>query len=70
MAERWSDDFSRSVRAWCDKVAPLAVDGLLSADIVKSEQFERACVIVAEELFVRLALLDYPPVPGRQSREG
>jgi hypothetical protein len=63
VAERWPEEFSSRVRQWCDNVAPLAVDALVRAGIVPGGEFGRACGIVAEELFVRLALLDYPPTP-------
>jgi hypothetical protein len=46
---------------WSDRIAALAVDGLVTAGIVKRDQFERAVAIVAEEILVRLSLTDYPP---------
>jgi hypothetical protein len=70
MSERWSDKFDARVRQWCDKVAPLAVDALVRAVLVAGDQSERACEVVAEELYVRLALLDYPPQPHATDSSG
>jgi hypothetical protein len=64
MEEPWSDEFAAGVRAWCDMVSRLGVDALVDAGLVPKGKFERASSIVAEELFVRLCLHDYPPVPG------
>ena len=44
-------------------MAGLAVDALLTAKIVKKEDFERAVEIVSEEINVRLCLQDLPPPP-------
>ena len=63
MVEPWSAEFSARVREWCDKVSVLSVDVLLNVELVSKGDFERATGIVAEELFVRLCLHDYPPVP-------
>jgi hypothetical protein len=63
MAEAWSEEFTARVRQWCEKVAPLGVDALVDAGLVAKEEFTRASDIVAEELFVRLCLRDYPPLP-------
>ena len=46
---------------WADSVAAIAVDALLDAGLVAREQFEAARAIVAEEVFVRLCVRDYPP---------
>jgi hypothetical protein len=43
-------------------MAGLAVDALLTAKIVQSDDFERAVQIVSEELSVRLSLGDNPPI--------
>jgi hypothetical protein len=64
MGELWSDEFAARVRAWCDMVSGLGVDALVDARLVAKGEFERARSIVAEELFVRPCLHDYPPVPG------
>jgi len=63
MVEPWSAEFSARVREWCDKLSVLGVDVLVDAGLVAKGDFERASGIVAEELFVRLCLHDYPPVP-------
>ena len=68
MADRWSDEFSTRVREWCDDVAALGVDVLADAGLVSRADFERAADIVAEEMFVRLCLLDYPPSPEAPGR--
>ena len=69
MAERWSDTFSARVRAWSDHVAALAVDELVCAGMVRMDQLQSASDVVAEEIFVRLCLLDYPPVPDSLETE-
>ncbi len=46
---------------WAASVAAMAVDALLDAGLVSREQFEAARAIVAEEVFVRLCVRDYPP---------
>ncbi len=68
MADRWSDEFSTRVREWCDAVATLGVNVLADAGLVSRADFERAAGIVAEEVFVRLCLLDYPPSPEAPGR--
>jgi len=68
MAERWTDEFSASTREWCDKVTNLGVDMLVRAGLLPEEEFGRASGIVAEELFVRLCLRDYPPSPVSLSK--
>jgi hypothetical protein len=45
---------------WCVKIAELAVDMLVRANIVKKADFDRATAIVAEEIGVRFALEDRP----------
>ena len=61
MAERWPDLFAARVREWCEGKAELVVDALVTAGLVPDGESEQAAGIVAEELFVRLCLLDYPP---------
>jgi hypothetical protein len=68
MEEPWSDEFAARVRERCDAVSALGVDGLVDAGLVAKGEFERASSIVAEELFVRLCLHDYPPAPGSLDR--
>lgn len=62
MAEPQWDDAADL--AWSSAVSELAVDGLVRANIVASTDFERAAAIVAEEIYVRLAIQDRPG-PGR-----
>ncbi len=50
-----------SAKTWSDKVGALAVDALVTAKLVKKEEFERAVAIVSEEIYVRLCLRDMPP---------
>ena len=64
MPGQWSDEVSRRVRDWCDSLAALGVDALVDAGLVIKSEFKQATDIVAEELFVRLCLHDYPPEPG------
>jgi hypothetical protein len=68
MAERWTGEFSARARDWCEKVAGLGVDALVDAGLVARADIARAEAIVAEELFVRLCLHDYPPVPDSLCR--
>ena len=63
MAAAWSPEFAARVREWCDHVAAMGVDVLADAGLVTHADFERARDIVAEEVFVRLCLHDYPPTP-------
>ena len=49
------------IESWSKGVAQLAVDALVDAGLIKQEEFKGAVAIVAEEIFVRLALGDYPP---------
>ena len=46
---------------WCDGISEIIVDCLLDGGVVKKEDFKKAQEIVAEELFVRLLVNDYPP---------
>jgi len=64
MTEPWTDEFAARVQDWCNKVASLGVDALIDGGLLAKRDFGRASGIVAEELFVRLCLLDYPPRPG------
>ncbi len=48
-------------KAWNDRMAELAVDALLTAKLLRKEDFSRAVEIVSEEISVRLALGDRPP---------
>lgn len=64
MVQSWSDEFVTRVREWCGKVAGLGVDSLVDARLVGREDSTRATGIVAKELFVRLCVHDFPPVPG------
>ena len=59
--EIWSNRLAAEVKAWSDKIAPLIVDSLLDARLIRHEDLQRATAIVSEEIFVRLCLLDYPP---------
>ena len=63
MVEPWSEEFATHTREWCDKVAVLGVDVLVNAGLVAKGEVNRASHIIAEELFVRLCLHDYPPIP-------
>jgi hypothetical protein len=54
-------DPKATAEQWAARVAALAVDVLLRAGLVSRKQFKAACAIVAEEVFVRLCLRDYPP---------
>jgi hypothetical protein len=56
MAVDRSPEFDAGTREWCAKVATLSVDVL-----VARVDFELARSMVAEEVFVRPCLRDYPP---------
>jgi hypothetical protein len=49
------------MQEWCDGVSQIAVDALLDANLIDRDQFEKAADIVAEEIFARLTVGDYPP---------
>ena len=46
---------------WSQDVAGLVADALRDARLIAPETFERAQAIVAEEIWVRLNLGDFPP---------
>ena len=46
---------------WSKSVAAMAVDALVDAGLVSKPEFKAACDVVAEEIYVRLCLNDYPP---------
>lgn len=46
---------------WCEDIASLIADALMDGGLVDKDQFEKAQAIIAEELFVRLTVQDYPP---------
>jgi hypothetical protein len=54
-------DAKVTAEEWAASVAALAIDALVDAGLVSREQFEAARAIVAEEVFVRLCVNDYPP---------
>lgn len=43
-------------------MAELAADALIDAELVDHGRFEEATVIISEEIFARLCLLDNPPI--------
>ena len=51
-----------TIESWSRKVAILAVDELVNAGLVRRDDFESAVAIAAEEIQVRLAMEDYPPI--------
>lgn len=61
-ANRWSARQSANVRAWSVHIADLSADALADAGLVSRDDVERAAAVIAEEVFVRLCLLDYPPI--------
>jgi hypothetical protein len=46
---------------WSRDIAILAADALRDAKVLQGADIERAIDIIAEEIFVRLTLGDYPP---------
>lgn len=62
MSMPWTTaEFAVRVREWCNKVAELGVDEVVRAGLLPLVDFKRATDLVAEEIFVRLCLDDYPP---------
>ncbi len=47
--------------AWCRRVAEFVVDALISANILRLEDHDRAVDVATEETRVRLSLNDRPP---------
>lgn len=68
--ERWTDEFAARVRGWCEEFAPLAADALLHAGLVTKSDIERTSAIVADELFARFCVDDFPPIPNSSERSG
>jgi hypothetical protein len=52
---------TEKLQTWSDAVAELAVDALVDARVVAKEDTERAVAVIAQEIFVRLILGDWPP---------
>jgi hypothetical protein len=52
---------------WSREVAALALDRLIDEGFLKREDFEAALGPAAEEIQIRLAMGDYPPVDDAQS---
>ena len=46
---------------WGESIAAIIVDALVDSGTVKKADFKDAVEVVAEELFVRLLVGDYPP---------
>ena len=62
MAEdRWSDRLSAGVKSWSDQIAGLVADALVEARLVSRDDFDRVTDVIAEEVFARLCLRDFPP---------
>ncbi len=63
MATKSSDEFADQSRDWCNNFSELGADALVFAGLISKEDFERASAIISEELFARLCVNDYPPMP-------
>ncbi|OOG38408.1 hypothetical protein B0E52_14280 [Rhodanobacter sp. C06] len=46
---------------WSQDIAVLIADALVDAKVIDKPAMERAASIIAEEIFVRLTVGDYPP---------
>jgi hypothetical protein len=57
---------NEEIQVWCNSVAEIAVDAMLGCELVKKDNFKLAVDIVAEEIFVRLIVGDYPPPCNRK----
>lgn len=55
------------VKIWSDHIASFVVDALVDCEFVKTEDFEKAAAVAAEEILVRLLLNDYPPTSAKNS---
>ncbi len=55
---------AETIESWSKAIAVLAVDALVDARLLKKEDVDRAEAIVAEEIWVRLMMGDYPPPTG------
>jgi hypothetical protein len=55
---------------WSERVAEDAVDGLVTQGLLRSEDFQAAVEVVAEEIRVRLCLGDVPPTEDRPPGKG
>ena len=53
--------------SWSRKVAALALDRLVDEGLLKREDFDAALGPAAEEIQIRLAMGDYPPLEDTQS---
>jgi hypothetical protein len=62
-------EMDASAKQWSEKIAALAVDALLDAGLVRRDDFDAAMRVVAEEIFVRLCLKDYPPPIPQDSQQ-
>jgi hypothetical protein len=47
--------------SWCDAIGHLVADALVDAGVIRIEDLESAKSVIAEELFARLSVEDYPP---------
>jgi hypothetical protein len=58
-----SEEFWAGVRWWAERIAAIAVDALIRANlaVVEPGKVDEAMEIVAEEIHVRLGIGDYPP---------
>jgi hypothetical protein len=59
--ERWSDHLADGVKAWSDNVACIVADALMDGGVITEDALDRATAIIAEEIFARLCVRDYPP---------
>ena len=59
--DRWSDRLSASVKAWSDQIAFLAAEALVESQLVSRDNFDTAAAVIAEEVYARLCLCDFPP---------
>jgi hypothetical protein len=63
MADAWSVEFATRVHKWCEDLSLLSVDALVEARLISTSEVGRASQILTEEVYVRLCLKDYPPIP-------
>jgi hypothetical protein len=57
-------EFLKELQSYSEKLAALAVDALLDANIVARSDFEEATQIAATEIYVRFFANDWPPRCG------
>ena len=56
------DRNAQNPKDWSRAVAELAADALIDGEVIAAEQSDRATEIIAEEIWARLLVRDYPSI--------